>query len=190
MRLLLHICCSPCLCVPVEELKKDGIEIEGFFYNPNIHPLLEFRRRLKSVKVYQESSPMRVHYCEDYGLNEFLNTIEHHDAPQRCGDCYHMRLVATARYARQNGFDAFSTALLFSARQKHELLKKTGEEVSRKEGLPFYYTDYRHLYAESRETARKKCLYLQSYCGCIFSESERYGPTNKYLYKGELNVSA
>ncbi|MCB7128382.1 MAG: epoxyqueuosine reductase QueH [Candidatus Brocadiales bacterium] len=61
MRLLLHVCCSPCLCAPLEELKKDSLEIEGFFYNPNIHPLLEFRRRLKSVKVYQESSPVRIH---------------------------------------------------------------------------------------------------------------------------------
>jgi predicted adenine nucleotide alpha hydrolase (AANH) superfamily ATPase len=190
MRLLLHICCSPCLCVPLEELKKDGIEVEGFFYNPNIHPLLEFRRRMKSVKVYQETSSMPIHYCEDYGLNEFLDTIKHHDAPSRCADCYRMRLTAAARHARANGFDAFSTALLFSARQKHELLKEAGEEAASREGIPFYYVDYRHLYDESREMARKKCLYLQSYCGCIFSESERYNPTTKYLYKGEMNVSA
>lgn len=188
MRLLLHICCAPCICAPLEELRKSGIEIEGFFYNPNIHPLLEFRRRLKSVKVYQESSPMPIHYCEEYGLNEFLKTVRHQEAPQRCGDCYLMRLTTTARYARINGFDAFSTALLFSARQKHELLKEVGEEVSRREGLPFYYMDYRHLYTGSREMARRKCLYLQSYCGCIFSEYERYGPTTKYLYKGSEAV--
>lgn len=186
MKLLLHICCAPCLCAPLEELRNNGIEITGYFYNPNIHPLLEFRRRLKSVKVFQESSPLPVHYCEDYGLEEFLRSVGHSaSGGQRCKDCYHLRLTATARYARAQGLDAFSTALLFSAHQKHELLRQVGEEVSQQEGIPFYYVDYRHLYPKSHELAKKRCLYLQSYCGCIFSEYERYAPTTKYLYKGD-----
>lgn len=189
MRLLLHICCAPCICAPMEELvhlRKEGLEIEGYFYNPNIHPLLEFRRRLKAVKVYEstEKGPLPIHYCEDYGLEEFLRTVVN-ETPKRCEDCYSMRLLSTARYAKEHGFDAFSTALLFSTHQKHELVKKAGEEASRLVGIPFYYMDYRHLYEKSHTMAKKLCLYLQSYCGCIFSEYERYAPTTKYLYKGD-----
>lgn len=184
MKLLLHICCAPCVCAPIEELRKNGLEIEGYFYNPNIHPLLEFRRRLKAVKVYQEAAAFTIHYCEDYGLEEFLKAVNHM-APQRCRDCYDMRLTSTARFARTRGLDAFSTALLFSTHQKHELLREVGKEVSRREGIPFYYMDYRYLYEKSHEMAKKRCLYLQSYCGCIFSEYERYAPTTKHLYMGD-----
>ncbi len=168
-----------------------GLEIEGYFYNPNIHPLLEFRRRLKSVKVYESTkgSPFPVHYCEDYGLEEFLSTVAHEGGKghphKRCEDCYHMRLLSTARYAKEHGFDAFSTALLFSTHQKHELVKEAGQEASSLVGIPFYYMDYRHLYEKSHAMAKKRCLYLQSYCGCIFSEYERYAPTAMHLYKGD-----
>jgi len=186
MKLLLHICCAPCVCAPMEELRANGLEIEGYFYNPNIHPLLEFRRRLKAVKVYESTggSSLPIHYCEDYGLEEFLSTVDR-EAPKRCEDCYRMRLLSTARYAKGHGFDAFSTALLFSTHQKHELVKGAGEEAARLTGVPFHYMDYRHLYEKSHAMARKRCLYLQSYCGCIFSEYERYAPTTKYLYKGD-----
>ena len=69
-----------------------------------VKALIESERRLKErVKVYQETSSMPIHYCEDYGLNEFLDTIKHHDAPSRCADCYRMRLTAAARHARANG---------------------------------------------------------------------------------------
>jgi predicted adenine nucleotide alpha hydrolase (AANH) superfamily ATPase len=177
----------------MEELMAQGLEIEGYFYNPNIHPLLEFRRRLKAVKVYEATcrgtlqrapTSFPIHYCEDYGLEEFLSTVTH-EAPKRCEDCYQMRLLSTARYAKGRGFETFSTALLFSTHQKHELVRKAGEEASRLVGIPFYYVDYRHLYEKSHATAKKRCLYLQSYCGCIFSEYERYAPTTKYLYRGD-----
>ncbi len=140
MKLLLHVCCAPCICAPSEELKASGLEIEGYFYNPNIHPLLEFRKRLKAVKVYESNGgiyfPMR--YCEEYGLETFLNGIATHESPQRCENCYLMRLLATARHAKMHSFDAFSTALLFSTHQKHELVKKAGEEASRLIGIPFH----------------------------------------------------
>ncbi|MFQ5713842.1 MAG: epoxyqueuosine reductase QueH [Candidatus Scalinduaceae bacterium] len=205
MNLLLHICCAGCLCAPLEELRKENIYVHGYFYNPNIHPLLEFRKRLKAVHIFQESDPLIVDYCEEYGLMEYLKEVDYEgensphcpsillshraDTVQesrgdRCEDCYRLRLRTTACYAREKGFDAFSSTLLFSEHQDHERVKKVGEQVSEQIGISFEYRDYRYLCECSREIASKKMLYKQSYCGCIFSEYERYKDTTRNLYQG------
>ncbi len=183
MNLLLHICCAGCLCAPLEELRKENIYVHGYFYNPNIHPLLEFRKRLKAVHIFQESDPLIVDYCEEYGLMEYLKNVNY-EGDNRCEDCYRLRLRTTACYAREKGFDAFSSTLLFSEHQDHERVKKIGEQVSEQIGIPFEYRDYRYLCECSREIASKKMLYKQSYCGCIFSEYERYKDTTRNLYQG------
>jgi predicted adenine nucleotide alpha hydrolase (AANH) superfamily ATPase len=183
MNLLLHICCAGCLCAPLEELRKENIYVHGYFYNPNIHPLLEFRKRLKAVHIFQESDPLIVDYCEEYGLMEYLKE-EDYEGEDRCEDCYRLRLRTTACYAREKGFDAFSSTLLFSEHQDHERVKKVGEQVSEQIGISFEYRDYRYLCECSREIASKKMLYKQSYCGCIFSEYERYKDTTRNLYQG------
>ncbi len=180
--LLLHVCCACCLCAPLKALRKEGIEITGYFYNPNIHPLLEFRRRLKTLRVFQESDPIQIIYCEDYGLRDYLKNVDFEGA-DRCKDCYTLRVTETARYAKENGFRSFSSTLLFSMRQNHEQVRTICEEASAQYGIRFEYQDYRHLSQESHEIAKKKMLYMQSYCGCIFSEYERYKDTTRFLYK-------
>jgi len=181
--LLLHICCAGCLCAPLEELRKDGFHVHGYFYNPNIHPLLEFRRRLKAVRIFQESDPIKVNYCNEYGLREYLDEVDY-KGDNRCGDCYRLRLRVTAMYAKDQGFDAFCSTLLFSEHQDHEEVKRIGDQVSEQVGIPFEYRDYRHLCECSRKIANKKMLYKQSYCGCIFSEFERYKDTTRHVYEG------
>ncbi|GAN32637.1 MAG: hypothetical protein DYG83_01940 [Candidatus Brocadia sp. AMX2] len=183
MNLLLHICCACCLCAPLNELRKEGFKVTGLFYNPNIHPLLEFRRRLKALRVFQESDPISVIYCEDYGLREYLKKVNY-EGDDRCADCYTMRLEFTAAYARENGFDAFTSTMLFSVYQNHEQLKMFSENLSKEYGIDFIYRDYRHLSECSHDIARKKMIYRQGYCGCIFSEYERYKDTTRELYKG------
>lgn len=157
--------------------------MHGYFYNPNIHPLLEFRKRLKAVRIFQESDPLIIDYCEEYGLMEYLKEVDY-EGENRCEDCYRLRLGNTAQYAKKKGFDAFSSTLLFSEHQDHEKVKKVGEQISEQIGIPFEYRDYRHLCECSREIASKKMLYKQSYCGCIFSEYERYKDTTRNLYQG------
>lgn len=180
--LLLHVCCACCLCAPLEALRKEGMKVTGYFYNPNIHPLLEFRRRLKALRVFQESDPIQIIYCEDYGIRDYLKNVNF-EGSDRCKDCYILRVRETARYAKENGFNAFSSTLLFSVHQNHEQVRTICEETSEQYGIRFEYRDYRHLSQESHEVARKKMLYLQSYCGCIFSEYERYRDTTRFLYK-------
>ncbi|OOP57200.1 MAG: hypothetical protein AYP45_04865 [Candidatus Brocadia carolinensis] len=183
MNLLLHICCACCLCAPLQELRKEGFTVTGLFYNPNIHPLLEFRRRLKALRVFQESDPLPVIYCEDYGLREYLKHVDY-EGNDRCADCYMMRLRFIAAYARENGFGAFTSTMLFSIYQNHEQLKKFSENLAREYGIDFVYRDYRYLSECSHEIAKKKMLYRQGYCGCVFSEYERYKDTTRELYKG------
>ncbi len=183
MNLLLHICCACCLCAPLNELRKEGFTVTGLFYNPNIHPLLEFRRRLKALRVFQESDLIPVIYCGDYGLREYLKNVNY-EGDDRCADCYVMRLKFTAAYARENGFDAFTSTMLFSVYQNHEQLKVFSGNVSKEYGIDFIYRDYRSLSECSRDMARKKMIYRQGYCGCVFSEYERYKDTTRELYKG------
>jgi predicted adenine nucleotide alpha hydrolase (AANH) superfamily ATPase len=183
MNLLLHVCCACCLCAPLNELRKEGFKVTGLFYNPNIHPLLEFRRRVKALRVFQESDPIPVIYCEDYGLREYLKNVNY-EGDDRCADCYIMRLKFTAAYAHENGFDAFTSTMLFSVYQNHEQLKTFSENLAREYGIDFVYRDYRYLSECSHDIARKKMIYRQGYCGCIFSEYERYKDTTRELYKG------
>jgi len=183
MNLLLHICCACCLCAPLNELRKEGFRVTGLFYNPNIHPFLEFRRRLKALRVFQESDPIPVIYHEEYGIREYLRNVNY-EGDDRCADCYALRLKFTADYAKRNGFDTFTSTMLFSVYQNHEQLKMISENLSREHEINFVYRDYRHLSECSQDIARKKMIYRQGYCGCIFSEYERYKDTTRELYKG------
>jgi len=147
--------------------------VTGFFYNPNIHPLLEFRKRLRAVEVFAEQQRLPVIYERNYGLHAFLRRIGP-DTPDRCLICYRMRLDAAAAAARSGGFDAFTSSLLFSRHQGHDAIRRLGQEAADREGVGFHYVDLRHLVEESQAIAKKRSLYRQQYCGCIFSEYERY----------------
>jgi len=189
MRILLHVCCSVCATGPWLELQGEGHQVTAFFYNPNIHPLIEFRRRMKSLKVLQEHLPLSVVYEEQYGLREFLGSIDW-ASPDRCAGCYSLRMSRTAREAVRRGMDAFSTTLLTSRDQKHELVAEAGRRFGQEFGVEFIYRDWRNLAEENRRRAEKFRLYLQQYCGCIFSEYERFKDTVRHLYRGAGPLAA
>lgn len=134
------------------------------------------------MRVFQESDSIQIIYCEDYGLRDYLKNVNFEE-PNRCKDCYILRTTETARYAKENGFSSFSSTLLFSIHQNHEQVRTICEEAAARYDIRFEYRDYRHLSQKSHEIAKKKMLYQQSYCGCIFSEYERYKDTTRFLYK-------
>ena len=173
MKLLLHTCCAPCSVYCIDTLKKDNIDITSYWYNPNIHPYIEYKERLNTLKNYTKSIDIPLIIDDYYGLRQFCkNVVDKLD--NRCGYCYYSRLEKTAIYAREHGFDAFSTTLLISPYQNHELLKKTGEIIEKKYNIKFLYEDFRPGFKKGYEKARRLGLYIQKYCGCIFSEEERY----------------
>ncbi len=173
MKILLHICCAPCLIYPLERIRERGIEASGVFYNPNIHGAFEYGARRQCLEVYSASRGLDVEY-PPYAPREFFCGVKGGQAPSRCADCWLLRLRFTARLARSRGLDAFSTTLLVSPYQDHELLKAAAERAAEEEKVDFYYEDFRPGFRGARRQAREGGLYLQKYCGCVYSETERY----------------
>jgi len=184
MKTLVHICCAPCLIGPLEALRAEGMELSGFFYNPNIHPFLEFRKRVKAVRVFLERDDLPVEIIEEYGLDQFVREVYAPTKRARCENCLFLRLHRTAGRAREKGLESFTTTLLGSPDQDHALVREVGLRVAAATGVNFLYRDFRPLHERSHEAARQRQLYLQSYCGCCFSEYERYRDTTRELYRG------
>jgi len=173
MKILLHVCCGPCTAYPLKMIREEGHEAMGFFYNPNIHPFKEFKRRLTALENFSQQTDFKVEYDRDYGLREFLRQVVFHE-DSRCGLCYAMRLEPTVKKAVELGADAFSTTLLYSRYQNQELIKKQAEDLALKYGIEFYYRDFREGWQEGIDMSLAMELYRQPYCGCIYSEQERY----------------
>lgn len=178
MKILMHICCGPCSVMCIRRLREEGHELTGFWYNPNIHPFTEYQSRKDSLKLLAEGVGLPMIWRDEYGLKAFTRMVID-DLDNRCGKCYRERLKAVANAAKAGGFDAFTSTLFISPYQKHELLKATAEAVAVEVGIPFYYVDFRPDFREGQKIAREWPLYMQKYCGCIFSEEERYQSKKK-----------
>lgn len=168
----MHVCCAPCFTYPHRKLEEEGHSVTGIFFNPNIHPLEEYGRRLDALKEYQSATGLEVVYHGDYGLSEFLEMARGKEK-SRCTHCYDMRLSEVAREASDRGFDTYSSSLLSSPWQKHDIIRKVGENQGTRYGVVFHYDDFRKGWQESIKISKDMGLYRQNYCGCIFSLDER-----------------
>ena len=173
MTILMHLCCAPCAAYPLTVLREKGYTSSGFFFNPNIHPYREFKKRLQAVDQFSRLTGFAVEYRKEYGLREFLRRVVFNEE-ERCGLCYEMRLLPTVLYARSIGAEAFTTTLLYSRYQNHRLIRGIGERLASEHGVPFYYEDFREGWQQGIDLSLQMALYRQSYCGCIYSEQERY----------------
>lgn len=173
MNILLHTCCGPCALFPLRTLRAAGHTVTGFFYNHNIHPYLEYCKRRDAVIQMADAEAMPLILHDNYDLEGFLAHVA--AAPgQRCSYCYASRLRATAQVAARDGFDAFSASLLYSRYQRHDEIKELGDQIGREFGVPFHYEDFRPGWQEGIRLSKELGLYRQQYCGCIYSEKERY----------------
>ncbi len=173
MKLLLHICCGPCALFPLKKLREAGHEVTGFFYNHNIHPYQEYAKRRDAALQMAEQQQLPLVLHDDYDLEGFLANVAG-DPATRCSYCYASRMTATAKTAAAGGFDAFTVSLLYSRYQKHEEIRRLGEQIGADQGVTFYYEDFRPGWQEGIKLSREQGLYRQQYCGCIYSEKERY----------------
>jgi hypothetical protein len=158
----------------VNRLREEGFDVTAFWYNPNIHPFTEHRSRLEAMRSLAQAMNLPLIVWEGYEMIDYFRAVVGHEG-DRCGDCFRLRLGKTAAVARERGLEAFTTTLLISPYQKHELLREVGEEVGREQGVEFYYQDFRPGFRESQRLSREFNLYHQKYCGCVYSEWERYG---------------
>ena len=179
---LLHVCCAPCGLMPVGMLRAEGFAVTGVFYNPNIHPLKEYLLRRAALLEAAERLELPLLWPDPeqaaWNLPQWLHAAPiNADRNVRCRFCYALRFGYVARWAGSEGFDAFTSSLLYSRRQAHAIIAEEGEEAARRFGAAFLYRDFRPAWQEGILLSKTWGLYRQRYCGCIYSETERYAPT-------------
>lgn len=171
--LLLHICCGPCSTASIEQLRRQGFAVSGFWYNPNVHPQAEHDRRRECAEDYAQRVSLPLIHWHDYDMPAFFRAVAGHESHgERCAICYRLRLECTARVARDRGFEFFSTTLLISPYQQQALIRKVGEELGQLHGVDFYFENLRKGWSERGRLSRELGLYQQRYCGCLYSEWE------------------
>ena len=180
MKTLLHICCAPCSSMCIKSLREEQIDVTGYWYNPNIHPFTEYRARRNCLRDYAEAIHLPLIEQNDYALRPFIRAVAE-DISHRCIKCYEMRLFEAAQTAAKEGFDSFTSSLFISPYQNHELMKEVAQRAADQYGVSFLYRDFRPLFREGQEFARAEGFYMQKYCGCVFSEEERYLKAKKII---------
>ena len=163
---LLHCCCAPCSLSCIDPLRAGGLDLTAFWFNPNIHPWKEYQARRDCLLEYAPAIGMEVRVWEDYGLREFCRHAAA-DIDHRCAYCYTHRLEGTAKYA-------FTTTLLASLYQDHDGIVRAAEACAQHYGVEFLYRDFRPNFQAGNQRARELGFYMQKYCGCVFSEEDRY----------------
>jgi len=171
--LLVHVCCAHCAAYTINHWREQGYDVSGFWYNPNIHPYTEHEQRLKAMKTLSERLKFPLIISEGYEIIDYFRRVVGHEA-ERCRHCFQMRLSRTAEIAGQQNFSAFTTTLLISPHQKHELIREIGDSIAEETDIEFLYADLRKRYSDSRHITKPLDLYRQQYCGCVYSEWERY----------------
>jgi len=183
-KVLLHICCGPCAIYPASLLREEGFEVEGFFYNPNIHPYSEYIRRYEAVLAASERLNLNTIYHR-YDFERFLKLVSCvEDRARQHSLCWRIRLEETAKVARDHGAAAFTTTLLSSPYQDIDEIARLGAEIAQGHGLEFIVRNFRKGFAQSHKLSREWELYHQNYCGCIYSEKESVEQRNKKKSSG------
>ena len=171
--LFVHVCCAPCLANPLPVLARLGCRTEYFFFNPNIHPYAEYARRAHAATALLAEAGFALDVAP-YDPAAYFDAIRTtRREPDRCRICYRLRMEHAAHVAASRGATHFTTSLLSSPFQKHDLVKEEGVRAARDAGLSFVYYDLRDSYYAGVQRVRERGLYRQSYCGCVFSEIDR-----------------
>jgi epoxyqueuosine reductase len=173
VKLLLHTCCGPCTIYPLQVLTGMDIQVMGFFYRHNIHPYTECLKREDTLARYAADQGLKMIWQKEYRMEAFLRSVVFREA-DRCRYCYHARLTAAANIAKKGKFDAFSSTLLYSRFQKHDLIREIAQAVAEETGVDFFYHDFRTGWKQGVDASKALGMYRQPYCGCIYSEKDRY----------------
>lgn len=172
----MHICCAPCAILPVLKLH-EKYDITGLFFNPNIHPYKEYLDRKKSVLALGTEFGIPI-IEEDYPYVTFLEeAVGHVEEKDRCSMCYQTRLDRLKVVADRCGIETVTTSLLYSIYQKHDLVLSLGTLTFGENR--FLAIDDRKEFWQGVNEAKSRNYYLQKYCGCIFSNFERYHVSQK-----------
>ncbi len=179
-KLLIHACCAPCLVAVYDDTSNNmnEMEISDFdviWYNTNIHPKVEYKKRKETFIEYVNKMGKEPIVLDEYDMNKFIYdsmSLDKLGYKIRCEYCYTSRLEEVFKYAKEQGYTHVTTTLLISPYQKHDLIISVCNKLAEKYGVGFLYKDYRPLFREGQNKARELGLYMQKYCGCLFSIDE------------------
>lgn len=157
---------------PAARLDARGFSVRGIFFNPNIHPSTEYVRRRDTLAGWASASGIDMIW-EPYRMEDYFRAVAT-GGEDRCRSCYRLRLDRAASVARELGVRYFSTTLLYSRRQKHDVIRDEAMAAAVRHGVEFLYEDFRGGWQDGIDRSKKLGLYRQRYCGCIFSEKERF----------------
>ncbi len=179
-RLLLHSCCAPCSSYVLEYLSQ-YFEITVLYYNPNIFPEEEYRKRVAEQQRLIAELPTKhpVTFMEGrYQPEEFFAVAKGlEDVPEggeRCWKCFRLRLEETAKLAAAGGYDYFTTTLSISPLKNAQALNEIGQELATVYEILYLPSDFKKRggYQRSIELSREYELYRQNFCGCVYSMRE------------------
>jgi hypothetical protein len=170
---LIHCCCAHCTAYTIDYWRGQGFKTSALWYNSNIHPYTEYQYRLEAMRSLAERMDFPLIIAEGYDMVDYFRQVTGHEA-ERCRYCFRLRLKKAAEIALKCDFSSFTTSLLISPHQEHDLLREIGNELAEEIGIAFLYVDLRKRYSDSRRMTKPLGLYRQQYCGCVYSEWERH----------------
>jgi predicted adenine nucleotide alpha hydrolase (AANH) superfamily ATPase len=170
-KVLLHICCAPCSASATKILRREYSSVSFYWYNPNIYSVQEYENRKNAAIKYSQELSIPFYEEKNFSYN-YHNWKS--KSFEKCSLCYTMRLGKTAIFARQNKFNFFSTSLLSSPYQKHDLIKQIASSFAYDYKIEFLYRDFRPDFYSGKNSLRRKGYYIQKYCGCNKSYEDSY----------------
>lgn len=178
-KLLLHACCAPCSSYCLEETSR-YFDVTVFFYNPNMDCAEEYEKRKTELErllsAFSPNGKKADFVAAEYEPDEFYRAVEglegEPEGGARCEKCFALRLEKTAVYAKENGFDFFTTTLTVSPHKNADKINDLGEKIGEKYGVKFLHSDFKKRggFLRSTRLSEEYGLYRQNYCGCVFSE--------------------
>jgi predicted adenine nucleotide alpha hydrolase (AANH) superfamily ATPase len=170
MKLLIHACCADCTLKTIRSIEG---EVVLYYYNPNIHPRSEYQSRLAAIKKVAGENKIKL-IIPDWKPSEYMKAVK--NDKNRCENCWNLRILKTAEYAKVNGFEQFYTTLLSSKYQDREIIEEMAEKIGKEYGVKFL--NIKNIDREIKTSG----FYKQFFCGCCYSLLERfeekYGKTN------------
>lgn len=189
-KLLLHSCCAPCSSYVLEYLS-NFFDITILYYNPNIYPKEEFERRRDELKRFIECAHYSIPVVEEeYCNQDYYKAVSGYEKlgerSERCFRCYELRMRKAAEYAKENGFDYFTTTLSISPHKDSQKINEIGAKLEKEFGISYLFADFKknNGYLRSLELSKEYQLYRQDYCGCIYSKMEREKYENQKNHRG------
>lgn len=178
--LLLHTCCAPCSTTVIQRLS-EFFHITVIYYNPNIEPIDEYEKRKKEQIRFLEEYPAKnkVSFLDcDWNHEDFEQMAKGYEKePEgglRCHKCYRLRLLYTAKLAKEKKYDFFTTSLTISPYKNSQIINAIGSELEKEYQVAYLYSDFKkdNGYLQSIQNSKEYHLYRQDYCGCSFSKRD------------------